>query len=224
MTLNKVPNTDDLNGVVIPMRYEVIFGTADDGSTIDPGTGTSSSNGGGTSRNTKWARVFTDGTADAQASATFGPRISRSETGQHVIQIGFESSGNIVNFGHGFEAGLIDNADFDGNDTVVVQHDDSGDRIRVDNGGTDTDDTGFSWKQNDKYHLSIVVDYENTECRVWRDDIPFVSEPDHVVNAVPDRPKAAGVRIADVSGGGNNTVEDVNALYVSRYWVKGLDL
>jgi hypothetical protein len=224
MTLNKVPNVDNLNGVVIPMRYEAIFGNSGDGSAVDPGTETLSSNGGGTSRNTKGARVFTDGTADAQALASFAPRISRSETGLHVIQIGFATGGNFVNFDHGFEAGLLDNANFDGNDIVAVQHDASGDRFRVDNLGTDTDDTNFDWKQNDKYHLSIVVDYENTECRVWRDDIPFVSEPDHIVNAVPDRPKGAGIRIADVSGGGNNDAEDARALYVSRYWVKGLDL
>jgi hypothetical protein len=55
-------------------------------------------------------------------------------------------------------------------------------------------------------------------------DVPFLSNADHTINAVPSRPKGLGVRIADTSGGGNNTAEDIRVQYASQMWVKGLSL
>ncbi|WP_436931661.1 hypothetical protein [Halosimplex halobium] len=220
MTLKKVPNVDDVKKYNLAPKHKFYFGEDSSGSLYDHIVTNSSTNGTVNRFQGKGIELSSgDGTTDEHAGVVTGyndPRPMRGGTGAKTLLQMFVGLGNDPeNMTDKAEVGYINNlGNFDRDDTVSVQLGGGTNRFRVNKGSGTTETVQLSGSSfgaeldnpRQEFHISILIDWEVPESKLWINRQPLVDDPDATISERPNEDRAHGVTVYGDGGDGSETV------------------
>jgi hypothetical protein len=194
MTLNKVPNTDDLKRYTIAQTYDWTF-TTDSSGTTDHGVSTGESANGTVSSDKKRTALSHDGTSDEYAACGWAPAPTNPGSGSIMVyHFGWSTSGIAPNFSNPLLIGLAQNPandPVDSNRQIAIRADDDEFTVVDGAGNKSSESLTISDYMNgatNSIETAIVIDQKNDVCECYLTDMPLIGTPDASISGVPTDP------------------------------------
>lgn len=187
MTLNKVPNVDDLSSRAIAYKQRWNW-AGNDGTDQGPVSYQLSTNG---TNNVleKYVELSHDGTSDENAQASYGVKHPNPVRGKVILHIIAGSAGTPSALDNAVDVGFDRNANSNArgaNNTATFQFDQNRAQV-TDGSGTQftAGSLGIFKSGVNIFQFSIVVDYDDDQTEFYMDKAPLVDSPDATIAATP---------------------------------------
>lgn len=221
MTLNKVPNVDDLKRLRIAYQHQWTWCGTSATQIKDRHPVTFSQTTNGTKNHTvKRTELSHDGTSDEHSAASFSPQDMKfPERGKVVTLISAAMNSNPGAATNPQQVGVrrtpSSGEDSSKQATVrlksenAVVVDENGNKTSKDISTNFTSHTGG----NSTYQIGTVIDIDNTETHFYVNKGPFSHDPDATIQVIPGGTESSGIQEPHVAMfGGSSSAEEIHAI------------